>query len=149
MTVQNLNFAAEVSAWVRETEARMTAVFRQSAQEVIEEMQTPVGEGGRMPVDTGFLRSSLQVSLNADPVPATRENPGGIHGAPDAASLVIGGAELGDRIVASYSANYARHVEYGARGRPPRGFVRGAAQQWQSIVRRVAQRLKDRVAAGR
>lgn len=142
-------FAAQVDAWVRETEARMTAVFRQSAQEVVGEMQRPVGEGGRMPVDTGFLRSSLQVSLNGAPVPATRENPGGIHGAPDVASLVISGAELGDRIVASYSANYAPAVEYGARGRPPRGFVRGAAQQWQSIVRRVAQRLKDRVAAGR
>ena len=149
MSVSNLNFAAQVDAWVRETEARMTAVFRQSAQETIEEMQTPVGEGGRMPVDTGFLRSSLQVSLNSEPVPATRENPGGSHGAPDAASLVIGGAEIGDRIVASYSAVYAPMIEYGSGKRPPRGFVRGAAQQWQSIVRRVSERLRGRVAAGR
>lgn len=149
MSVSNLNFAAEVSAWVREKEILVRQIFRESAQEVVEEMQTPVGEGGRLPIATGFLRSSLQVSLNSEPVPATRENPGGSHGAPNAASLVIGGAEIGDRIVASYSAVYAPAVEYGARGRPPRGFVRGAAQRWQSIVREVAQRLKGRVAAGR
>ncbi|RAI34530.1 HK97 gp10 family phage protein [Rhodoplanes serenus] len=158
MTVQNLSFAAQVDAWVRETEARMTAVFRQSAQEVIEEMQTPVGEGGRMPVDTGFLRSSLQVSLNADPVPATRKNDDGASAAAPDVSMVVAGAEIGDTITASYSAVYARRIEYGfvgqdSKGRTynqsPRGFVRGAADQWQAIVTRVAQRLKDRVAAGR
>lgn len=150
MATTGLNFAAQVDEWVRQTEARMTGVFRQSAQEVIEEMQKPVGAGGNMPVDTGFLRSSLQVAVNAAPVPANRPNPGAaVAYKPEAASLAIAGAEIGDTVVASYSAAYAPHVEYGARGRPPMRFVGLAAAQWQAIVKRVTDRLRARSGARR
>lgn len=146
MAVSNLNFAAQVDAWVRETDARMAGVFRQSAQEVISEMQTPIGEGGNMPIDTGFLRSSLQVGVNTAPVPANRPKPGGpqVYN-PSVASVAIAGANIGDTIVASYSASYAPYVEYGTEGRAPRRFVGLAIAQWQAIVERVASRLKARV----
>lgn len=147
MPVSTLDFAAQVGAWARETDQRMTAVFRASAQDVISTMQTPVGAGGNMPVDTGFLRSSLQVSLNAEPVPAALPNPN--PNVPvaytDVASLVIAGAEIGDRVVASYSAVYAPVIEYGGGNRQPRRFVALAAAQWQSIVKRNAEALKASV----
>ena len=143
MAVSNLNFAAQVDAWVKETDARMAGVFRQSAQEVISEMQTPVGEGGNMPIDTGFLRSSLQVGVNTSPVPANRPKPGGpqVYN-PSVASVAIAGADIGDTIVASYSAVYAPVIEYGGGNRQPRRFVGLAVAQWQTIVERVAARLK-------
>lgn len=144
------NFAASVDDWVRETEARLTAVMRESTQEVIADMQTPVGAGGRMPVDTGFLRASLVVAVNQEPVSATRANPnpqGSFNYTESVVSLAIAGAEIGDVITASYSAVYARAIEYGSEGRAPRGFVRGAAAQWQAIVARVVARLKAGVAA--
>lgn len=142
MTVKSVNFAAQVDAWTKQTNDRMTRVFRGSAQEVIGEMQKPVGAGGNMPVDTGFLRASLQVTLDG-PVPASRENPGGsFNYNPSPASLVIAGAEIGATITASYGAAYAGHVEYGANGRAPRGFVRSAAAQWQAIVNRVVAQAK-------
>jgi sulfur carrier protein ThiS len=138
------NFAASVDAWVRETDQRLTAVFRESAQEVISTAQAAV------PIDTGFLKSSVVVAVNQEPVPAARENPdpnGSFTYAESVVSLAIAGAEIGDVITASYSAVYARPIEYGSEGRAPRGFVRGAAAQWQAIVARVVARLKASVAA--
>ncbi|WP_244540351.1 HK97 gp10 family phage protein [Kaistia soli] len=123
----------------------MDAVFRESASEVIEEMQRPVGAGGNMPVDTGFLRSSLQVGVNTEPVAAAMPNPGAGAKFTYAASMAIAGAEIGDTIVASYSAKYAPIIEYGGGKRQPRRFVALAAAQWPSIVARVAERLKSSV----
>lgn len=142
------SFSAQIDAWVAETNGRVEAVFKQSAQEVIEDMQAPVGKGGNMPIDTGFLRASLQVNLSG-PVPPSRDNP---YTKPNSApawgdseaALSIAGAEIGDTIYATYGANYACHVEYGAKGRTGRGFVRLAAMKWQAIVTRVSARLRAR-----
>jgi len=148
MAVANLSFAAQVDEWTRETEARMTKVFRQSSSEIITEMQRSVGEGGNMPVDLGFLQSSMQVGINEEPVAANRPADGQTHvWDPAAADLVIAGAEIGDTIVAAYSAEYGPYVEYGAQGRPPRRFVGLAVAQWQKIVSRVTARAKARVSS--
>lgn len=141
MAVSNVSFAAQIDDWVRQTEQRATAVFRQSSQEVISTMQAGV------PVDTGFLRASLQVGVNSEPVKADQPADGGQHTyAPTAATLAIAGAEIGDTVVASYSANYAPFVEYGTSKMVGRGFVRLAVEQWQSIVNRVTAAAKSRAA---
>jgi hypothetical protein len=149
MADQTLGFAAQVSAWVRETEQRMTAVFRESAQRVIAEAQKPVAQGGRMRVDTGFLRASGTASLNGLP-PATRDRPG--EGAfaynPVAATLVIAGAGIGDTIYFGWTASYARHREYGTSSQAPDAFMRTAAQQWPAIVARVSGELQSRSLSG-
>lgn len=150
MAVTKTNFNAAVDLWVQQTEERMNAIFKSSAQEVIRIMQAPVAEGGNMPVDTGFLRASLQVTVNGAPVPAIRPNPNpnAPKGSLDnytatVASLAIAGAEIGDSVVASYSANYAPMIEYGTSKSAPRGFVRLAAAQWQEIVRIQTVRAKN------
>lgn len=117
-------FEAQVSAALSRHRARLEAVFRQSAQEVIADAQVPVAKGGRMPVDTGFLRNSLVSGLNGAVTSS----------GPDGYVLTIAGAGLEDTVFAGWTANYARHVEYGARGRPGRFFMRGAAQKWPQIV---------------
>lgn len=123
----------------------MEAVFKESAQRVIADMQIPVGAGGNMPVDTGALRASIQATLDAPNEMITFK-----EGAPTAynegqVALVIASATLGQTIFATYSMNYARAVEYGSRGRAGRGFVRLAAQKWQSIVAAVVEEAKRRV----
>lgn len=127
-------FSAQVNDYVRKYKERMEAVFKQSAQDLIAEAQTPVAQGGNMPVDTGFLRNSLVSGLNGST---------SLTGA-DSYVLAIAGAKLGDSIFAGWTANYARYVEYGARGRPGRFFMRGAAQNWQDIVTRNANELRNR-----
>lgn len=144
------SFSAAVSAWVAQTQARMTAVFREAAQDVIADMQTPVGGGGNMPVDTGFLRSSLQVTTDG-PVPAelANPNPTGTFAANDATvALAIAGAEPGDTIFATYGAVYARAVNYGRNGSNGRLFVETAAQKWPSIVAEVSARAQSLVESG-
>lgn len=126
-----LSFEAQVAGHVARYRERLEAVYKQSAQDVIADAQVPVAKGGRMPVDTGFLRNSLQTSLNGST---------SLTGA-DSYVLTIAGAELGDVIEAGWTANYARAVEYGARGRPPRFFMRGAAQRWETIVQANAARF--------
>lgn len=139
------NFTAQINDWVGETNERIEAVFKKSTERTIEMMQRPVAKGGNMPVDTGFLRNSLQTSLNS-PILAVLENPG-IPVAYDGQgiTLTILGAEVGDTIYAVYGANYAGFVEYGANGRPGRAFVRQAAAKWKSTVSQTALELQQRV----
>lgn len=160
MAATNLNFAAQVDAWVKQTEARMTAVFRGSAQRTISLAQSYV------PVDTGYLRASLQVSLES--MPQLEKNTGAIKAALSAAGQAfagggasrargsgyfqstgayvrtIAGAQIGQTIYAGYTANYAGHVEYGTSRQAPQAYVGRAAMQWQTTVNRVVSELKSR-----
>lgn len=138
-------FSAQVEAWVKKSHGRLLAVRNEAAQDVVEIMQTPVGAGGRMRVDTGFLRASL-VAVKGEGLPLKTSNPGGINYTYDAGqvALVIAGADLKDALTFAYTANYARPREYGARGQPGDRFVALAAQQWQRVVDEAVARVKAR-----
>ncbi len=175
------SFSADVDAWVRQTKERAEAVFHESAQEVVSEMQRPgpsvaatkaaiakglgskgrgknrqfvqgpvarPGEGGNMPVDTGYLRASLLASTSQMPTIREDARPadGQTYREDGQVALVIAGADLGETIYVGYTAAYARAVEYGHNGAPARAFVRLAAQNWQEIVTRVAAQAKARSA---
>ena len=141
-----LSFASAVSAWVAQTKERMTAVARESAEDVIEEMQRPVGAGGNLPVQTGFLRASLRVTRSA---PAMRDaavkSDGTRVAAPDDYSLAVTGWELGTPLYASYVASYAAHVNFGTATMQPRQFVGHAAMKWPSIVAANCEKLREQV----
>lgn len=126
------SFEAQVSAFVAKSKSRVEAVFKASAQEVFSIAQTPADMGGNMPVKTGFLRNSLVSGLNGSTSMT----------GPDSYVLAIAQAKLGDSVFGGWTANYARHQEYGARGRAGRRFAGQAAAQWQMIVARNGDRLK-------
>ena len=134
-------FEAQVSAWVRKSERRIEAVFKESAQRVINEAR------GNTPVDTGTLRASLTATLNAPITDIQFRTPDA--SVPDdggsSIAAVIAGASAGDTVFAVYSMAYSVHVEYGARGRSPVRMVGRAAANWQSIVRAVSAEAKARV----
>ncbi|MFK0273653.1 HK97 gp10 family phage protein [Ensifer sp. NPDC090286] len=143
-----LSFSAAVAQWADKVEGAVDAVFKESVQEVVEEMQTPVGQGGRMRVDTGFLRASLLASSTSMPAIVASANPvAGTGYSADFAQIeaVIAGADIGDTLYFGYTASYAGHREYGASGQPADGFVRMAAQNWPIIVDRKAAELKARL----
>lgn len=115
------------------------------------------GGTGRLPLDTGFLRASLVVSIG-DTLPPLKDSPKG-----DAAQawdigsvkLTIAGADITNTITAAYSAAYARRIEYGFSGKDSLGrtysqggarFVALAAQQWQAVV--AAESAKAQAIAG-
>lgn len=126
-------FTAQIKAFADRTQEKIEAVVKQSAQEVFSIAQTPKAQGGRMPVDTGFLRNSLIASLNGSTV----------GGGADAYVLAVAGAELGDTIFAGWTANYARFMEYGTSKTPANFFMLSAAQQWQAIVARNAALVRN------
>lgn len=130
------SFSAQISDWVKETRERRDAVYRGSAQRIVEIMQTPRGAGGNLRVDTGFLRASLVVTTSSALPAQTAKPDGPVTFSYDAAasSLVIAGADIKDPITAVYTANYARPREYGARGQAGDRWVALASQRWPQVV---------------
>lgn len=144
----NLSFAASVAAWAEKVEGASATIFKEAAQDLVEEVQRPRSSGGRMRVDTGFLRASLMASTSAMPQIVKGSSPGdGQTYAADFGQIeaVIAGADLGETIFLGYTAGYAAFREYGSNGQPPDAFVRTAAQRWPQIVTEAAARVKSRL----
>lgn len=144
-------FASVVDEWVQQTEKRINAVFRMSTQRMITIMQEAA------PYRDGFLRASLVVVVNGDPPAPTRSEEQGMGDYnPAQMQMTISNAVAGDRIVAAYTMEYARRLEYGFSGvdslgrhynQPPIAWTRRTAQQWKQIVGEVTEEAKARVAS--
>jgi hypothetical protein len=139
-------FSADIGKWARQTEARMTAVFRESAQGVAEGIKRTRADGGHMRVKTGFLRASLMASTSQmpsiNPMARPPDDAADNSFAPDPfVSLVIAGADIGQTIYLGFTASYARPREY------EDGFVRLTAQRWPQIVEESAKLIKSRADA--
>ncbi|KAF1016181.1 MAG: hypothetical protein GAK31_01670 [Stenotrophomonas maltophilia] len=136
-------FADQVKAFTQKAKLRQEAIFKGSAQQLMEEANTPEGRGGKMPVDTGFLRNS---------VGASTEGPPESGGEPP--ELVFLGLQVGQAVWAGWTAKYAMRMEHGFYGEDSKGrtyaqagkgFVRAAAQNWAFIVEAVAKQVKDQI----
>jgi hypothetical protein len=152
MARTTLNFNAAIDDFVRETEERMNAVFRESAQRTISIAQNYLS-GTLVGVQTGFLRASVRVSLSAMPpineaaYPPKDARPGSFRYDGMEVSVALASSKVGDHIYIGWTAAYAEHVHDGTskmRGRP---FSLLAAQQWETTVRAVVAELKGRVGA--
>jgi hypothetical protein len=145
------SFEAQVSAWVAKTRQRLDLVFKKSAQRVFEFAQTPVGAGGNLPVDTGYLRASARAAIGApNSIDPTMTNPKKTPTSynPGTISLVINSAQLGQTLYMTYTAAYAASVNYGRNGKSGRQFVGLAAQRWPVIVAQVSAELQRRATGG-
>lgn len=133
-------FEAAVGEWAQRVEGAFDLVFKEAAQELVSELNTLV------PVDTGFLRSSLIASTQAMPI-MSLDNPGQGSFASNVGQieLVIMGAEAGETIYLGYTARYGAYVHYGANGRPGRPWVSMVAQRWQQIVAEKALQVRSRL----
>lgn len=135
------NFTAAIDEWVMKTRQRAEAVFKTAAQNVGEEIIS------RTPVDTGFLRASLTATLNDKPmIKRDVPNRDAAYPAPDI-TLGIEGAKLGDTIYLTFTANYARYVEYGTRNQFPAAMVRLSARNWPYHVQAAIREAKAAVAS--
>jgi len=126
---------ATLDQWTKKTEKRIDAVLKDATQSVVAVAQQTKAKGGRMPVDTGNLRNSLQSSVA-----------GGAMGE-GASSYILAAAGMkgGDLATFTWTAEYAAAVNNGNRGRPGAHFVEGAVDQWPAIVRASIAKAKARV----
>lgn len=142
-------FAADVADFVRKSEARMKDVMFNSIQDVVEQAQEPTGKGGRMRVDTGFLRASGRASTegmpsgrgekNAAEIAATGKHTGQFDTFDgQAVNAVINSMKLGDTFYFGWVARYAEIRELHD------GFLITATQNWQLNVNRNSERFRGK-----
>lgn len=107
------------------------------------QMQGPItapGKGGRMRVDTGFLRASGRLSLNGMPGGPVRGDDGKTYDYDESLTVLqLGKAQLGDVIYFGWSASYAQYREAFD------GFLATAVQQWPQIVARVTAQIRAQI----
>lgn len=141
--LSNKSAAQVVDLWVEKANRRTLAIFRDSAQRLGEEANKPEAQGGKMPVDTGFLRRSFVASKSGMP-----------NGQALPLPLVLLSVQLGDTVFAGWTAAYAMRMEYGFQGtdkkgrsysQAGKGFFRAAAQRWPQIVNESARAVKARI----
>ena len=131
-----------------EAEENLLKLMRQSTQDLAREANTPIANGGRMPVDTGFLRNSLVITMDGESDPPFKGQglnkdqlrAQGRTAGPAGNLIKLAGSELGDIVYLTWTAHYAMYVERGGRG-PARLFAQGAADKWPFFVERNARRL--------
>ena len=123
-----------IDQWTAKSQARLEAVWKTAAQDIAREVQTPRAKGGKLPVDTAFMRNSFAADINTTP-----SGDGNSSYSAGPISIVIGRARIGDRVVFGWSSEYSIYME--ARF----AFLRSAAQNWQQIVDKSAQKVRARV----
>lgn len=96
-------FHGAVQAWCDKVLHIYIAAFRISAQYMLEDILDAT------PVDTGYLRASMTVTLNT-PEPMTEFASGG------GMAESLGAVALGDTLYATYTAIYAARIEHGFNG---------------------------------
>lgn len=135
------NFSDTISKWTQRMNVAMEAVAKEAAQELAEEVTKPVAKGGRMRVDTGFLRNSLHAALNS--IPSGESNPQEGYRKTDLdlqpVVLVINKLKAGDRLVLGFTAAHARPREF------KDFFVRGAAQNWDQHVDKAIKKVSKAI----
>lgn len=148
---RNYSATTTVEDFIRTSEKRMRRLAQQSIQDVINDAQLAVGKGGRMRVDTGFLRASGQASLNGMPTgPVRGDKEATKHQYDDgnkpldpSVTLTLGdgadGFQLGATIYFGWTANYARIRE------AYDGFLEGAVQKWQQFVAKNTEEIRQRI----
>lgn len=139
-------FTAQVDEIVTKTNKRMEALIRMSVQDVIDEAQTPVGKGGKMRVDTGFLRASGQLSFDGMPTGPVRgdKTAPNSYPSPDkysstATVLQLANFKVGMSVYFGWTANYAKYRE------AYDGFLVSAVAKWQEIVSKNAAAIMARI----
>lgn len=135
------DFGIQVAAYVKKYKKRLRAIAKESVQETIALAQVPTGDGGRMRIDTGFLRASIAANVGSMPIGDSVNTKESVtyEGTALSAALLEWNPELGETIFVGWTANYARYREY------EDGFLRGAVEQWDGIVASVAARVKAKI----
>jgi hypothetical protein len=135
------SFTAQVEDIVSTSEKRLNALMRESLSRVIDDMQTPTAKGGRMHVDTGFLRASGQASLNGMPTGPGRGDREGayVYSPENTINVSIGQLKLGSTFFFGWTANYAQYRELYD------GFLETALQKWPAIVASVTDDIRKRI----
>lgn len=145
------SFSEQIAAFTQKAHKRIRAASRDAVQETLAEASVPRGKGGRMRIDTGFLRSSLQASLDGMPSGPTQNEDNTDYGDAESTEGLPADQVAGDSVAsvllqwdpvfdeefyAGWTAAYARHRE------AHDGFLEGAVENWPDNLERSAKKAK-------
>ena len=142
----NKQFLADVSKFVDLTSRDLLLVAKESLQDVIRDAQTPVGKGGNMPVDTGFLRNSLTVDIRGSEAAKGDPDAGkDSETSNQAVTLGLARWQIGDDFRVNWVAKYAipRHYMVGV-GKGGGLWRDISAAKWSTFVDANARKLRAR-----
>lgn len=126
----------DIEKFIAKVQKRVDLVIKDAIQQVVLGVTVPKAQGGRMPVDTGFLRNSMVAAIGTYPVgPSTPDaDPMGV---PPTVSIMptVNRWDLTDPLYIGFSANYARHQE------AINGFIEAEVQRWPQVVRESIDKL--------
>lgn len=142
MARRSVAFSAEVAAWCKKAEGRLEAVMKTAAQDLAESANTPTEKGGRMRVDTGFLRGSIAANIGTMPSgPSLRPKdarPGQFS--PQEITITIARWNPATQtLCVGWTANYAKWRELHD------GFLEAAVQKWPQFVNAAVAEAKRRI----
>lgn len=125
-----MSFRNDIIIWTSKVGDRLDYIAKESVREVYNDVRVPVSRGGNMPVISGNLRNSIQISktgmVSAAYVPIEGEK------LPDPTSTVnavIDNSVLGDKIFLAFTVAYAVYVNR------RRAFVQLTSMKWDAIVK--------------
>lgn len=130
--------AGNLDAWVLKVNARIEGVAKTATQRVIHAAQVPTAKGGRMRVDTGFLRNSGVMQIGSMPSGPSEQSEGMGAGGDQQVTLAVAGWKLDGPIYFGWTASYARFRE------SKDGFLRVAAADWQKFINEATAEMKRR-----
>lgn len=147
--MSNDDASKKVKNFTKNAEKIILAVLKNSIQEVIIEAQRPLRDGGKMHVDTGFLRHSGTASLNELPkglIEGRERNEGEVGVLPeynisDESSPgsfihdVLARMTANDTFYFGWTAHYAQYRELYD------GFLASASKKWSKIVENQIRRI--------
>ena len=145
MTKQTLS--ADIADFVQKSDARMLAVVRNSVRDMVEDMQVPTAKGGRMLVDTGFLRATGRAAIGSMPSGPNQKPAGAQTGQytghldtydGTALNAVLLNLKLGDTFFWGWTAAYAPVREIYD------GFMDIPIQNWQNYVNVNSERYRGK-----
>lgn len=135
-----MSFQDQIDDWILRSTELTEAVLQDAAQEMAIEANTPVSQGGRMRVDTGFLRNSIAAQVGSLPS-GPNIQPEGFNNQdwnPEAIAIAINNWRLGQTLFIGWTANYAQ-------ARENRDFfARTVQQRWPEFVSQSVQKLRLR-----
>lgn len=143
MATTNLNFAAQVDDWTKETQDRLWRIWKAASQELasIAILATPI--------DTGFARASWRASTQSMPLidpNATNKKGGAFAQDFGEISATISSATLGSTMFIGATCAYIGALEFGHSKQAPQGMVRISAMRWPEIVSGAVAEAKSRAA---
>ena len=131
------DFKTQIDRFVVDTEHKLMKVTRFALEDLTRDANTPKAKGGRLPVKTGFLRSTASAAVNQRPIGPTKGEKNRTY-TTDANQVTQALLQLkfGNIFYYGWTAEYARVQEV------RNGFLEGAIMKWQSFVDKAVGKLR-------